>query len=163
MAERYTRPYLDSSVFIAWIKGEVVGRVDRGRIAAHILKQGERREIAVVTSAFTLAEVHKAPGLGSLAEEQDDRLLEFFKHEWLIVKDVTRTVAEAANRICRVHSVKPPDAVHIASAIAAKCDALYAWDDKLTGLSVPGLAIVEPVWNGQMELEGMAGPEPHPE
>ena len=43
----YTRPYLDSSVFIAWLKGEVVTRksgevVDRANIAEHILQLAER-------------------------------------------------------------------------------------------------------------------------
>lgn len=33
----YQRPYLESSVFIALIKGEVINTIDRGEIAQHIL------------------------------------------------------------------------------------------------------------------------------
>ena len=34
--EQYRYPYLDSSVFIAWLKGEFVQGVDRKEVADHI-------------------------------------------------------------------------------------------------------------------------------
>lgn len=41
-AEQYRYPYLDSSVFIAWLKGELVNGVDRKEVADHILGSAKR-------------------------------------------------------------------------------------------------------------------------
>ena len=68
MADFYKKPYLDSGVFIAWIKGEKISRrdasgkeeiVDRGKIGEHILTLAEKRLFPVIISALTIAEVHK--------------------------------------------------------------------------------------------------------
>jgi hypothetical protein len=57
--ETYTRPYIDSSVWIGWVKGENVNGVDRKDVFEHILLLAERGDYKIYTSTATLAEVHK--------------------------------------------------------------------------------------------------------
>ena len=66
MADQYQNPYVDSSVFIAWIKGEVVNGVDRKDIADHILGLAEKGTFKINISALTLAEVQKRKDRSSL-------------------------------------------------------------------------------------------------
>jgi len=63
MAEQYQKPYLDSSVFIAWIKGEIitteeeekeggktiriVKTVNRKMIVDHLLKQAQNGDFKI--------------------------------------------------------------------------------------------------------------------
>jgi hypothetical protein len=49
----YQKPYCDSSVFIAWIKGEVVDGVQRGLIAPHVLQLAERQRAFRITDRGT--------------------------------------------------------------------------------------------------------------
>ena len=57
-AEQYRYPYLDSSVFIAWLKGEVVRGVDRKEVADHILV----RYAGTATSSY-LGTTHSPPSV----------------------------------------------------------------------------------------------------
>jgi predicted nucleic acid-binding protein len=60
MADPYQRPYLDSNVFIAFVKKEEdVGGVNRYAIARHVLTQAAHGRYLIYTSTLTLAEVHK--------------------------------------------------------------------------------------------------------
>lgn len=75
MADQYQNPYLDSSVFITWIKGEEVNGVDRKDIVDHILGLAERGTFKVNISALTLAEVHKKKGSPRLDPDEDEKIL----------------------------------------------------------------------------------------
>ena len=60
MASEYRKPYLDSNVFIAFVKKEEnIGGVNRYLIVRHILSQAAHGRFLIYTSALTLAEVHK--------------------------------------------------------------------------------------------------------
>ena len=52
------------------------------------------------------------------------RVIEFFKNEYISVQNVTREVAEVARDLVWDKKIKPKDAVHVASAIAAGCQIL---------------------------------------
>lgn len=78
MADQYTSPYLDSSVFIGWLKGEIRNGFDRKKIAEHILTRAERGDFLIHISALTLAEVHKKRGSEQLTENEDEEILAFF-------------------------------------------------------------------------------------
>jgi hypothetical protein len=84
VTDQYKNPYLDSSVFIAWIKGEVVNGVDRQDIADHILGLAEKGSFKINISALTLAEVHKKRGAESprLEPDEDEMILAYFEHDF---------------------------------------------------------------------------------
>ena len=154
LAEQYQKPYLDASVFIAWIRGEVTAEgVDRGKTANHILTLAERGEFSVYTSTLTLAEVHKKRRGPMLAGGQDERILAYFEHDYVKLIDVDRRIGEEANGLCRKYGILPNDAVHLACALRAGCDVLLAWDPELTAVKHPGIRIEEPRIIGQLERE----------
>jgi len=119
--------------------------MDRGRIARSIVVGAERGDYLIVTSALTLAEVHKLRVGPALGDEDDERILRFFEHAFLEIVDVDRRIGEHANRLCRAHGIYPNDAVHLASAIRAGCDVLLAWDNRFTRVREPRIRIEEPI------------------
>lgn len=153
--DRYTNPYLDSSVFIAWIHKEKVDGVDRFQIANHIIKGAERGEYPIWISALTLAEVHKLPrgGHPALTKEQDEMIIQFFQNEYFKVLPIDRDLGETANRFCREYSIHGNDALHLACALRAKCDALLVWDRPLVkAVKRNDIHVLEPQILGQMLL-----------
>jgi len=85
----------------------------------------------IVTSAVTLAEVYKIPDLGILPIEVSNRIMEFFKNEYVVVYQADRPVCEEAHHIQRLHhGLLPMDAIHISTALAAKADVLITSDSK---------------------------------
>ncbi len=65
------------------------------------------------------------------------------------------TINRARDLIWGYPSLRPNDAIHLASAIRGKCTLVYTYDGGLLKLdgSLSGLHIVEPDWTGQLELE----------
>ncbi|MEO8380411.1 MAG: type II toxin-antitoxin system VapC family toxin [Acidobacteriota bacterium] len=126
MADEYLKPYLDSSVFIAWLRGEP----GRHHIAAHILEDAQKGTHPIIISALTFAEVHKVKGDGKphLTPAENEKVLDYFEHDFFRVVDVDRVIGEEANRFCRTYNIKPNDAIHLACALRAKCDVLLFWD-----------------------------------
>lgn len=151
MAETYKKPYVDSSVFIAWVKAEVVGGADRGKIAQHILSAAERGDFSIYTSALTLAEVHKLRTGRTLPNGDSDKIIEYLERSHVKLIDVDRRIGEEANRLCRTHGIKPNDAIHLASALRAGCDVLLAWDKRFTAVQTEQIRLEEPMI-GQLTL-----------
>jgi Predicted nucleic acid-binding protein, contains PIN domain len=131
--ESYIAPYVDSSVFIAWIHKEVVDGVDRFAIADSVVKNAERGDYLIYVSALTLSEVHKLPRgkTPPLTKEQDEMIIRFFQNDCFKVLPVDRDIGEAANRLCRDYGIHGNDATHLACALRAKCDVLLVWDRPL--------------------------------
>jgi predicted nucleic acid-binding protein len=150
--ENYIAPYIDSSVFIAWIHKEVVGGIDRFAIADHIIKNAERGKYPIYISALTLSEVHKLPRgtAPPLTKEQDEMIIRFFQNDCFKVLPVDRDIGEKANRFCRDYGIHGNDATHLACALRAKCDVLLVWDRPLaTKVQHPDIRIEPPEILGQ--------------
>lgn len=153
--EAYRKPYLDSSVLIGWLKRERIGDVDRGAIGDHLLRAAERGDYVITISALTFAEVHKVPrsGAAALSANEDERILAFLENDYFEVVPLDRQIGEEANRLCRSHSLHPNDAIHLASALRARCDVLLAWDRPLVRAQHPQIRIEEPRILGQSEIK----------
>jgi len=132
LAKIYNKPYIESSVFIALIANEVTEGIERGRISKEVLSYAENGDYTVYTSALTIAEVYKQKGniISTLTNDQSDRILEYFEHEYIKVIDIDRRVAEEAHKLSKRLGLTPNDAIHLASAIKAQCDKLLTWDIK---------------------------------
>lgn len=150
----YQRPYLESSVFIALIKGEVIDGVDRGEIAQNILDDAAGGRWPVFTSTFTLAEVIKDRNRPMLTLTEEQRIDDFFKHEYIKLVTLDREIAELARKVARAHNLRPPDAVHLASAIKVEADELLTWDKDNFPINhtIEGVAIKLPYWFGQTRM-----------
>jgi hypothetical protein len=142
------RRYWDSGCFIA-IVGEEPGRVE---VCDPILRAAQVNAIEIVTSAFTITEVLFPKGGKRILPEKRETIKRFFRRSGILLVQVDRRLAEDAQEYFWDHGVRPKDAIHIASAVAANCGVLETYDSgliKLDGLlPLPGgrvLTIREPV------------------
>lgn len=146
------RRYWESSVFIALVKGEA-NRVEQPQ---RILEDAAVGKLEIVTSAWTLAEVIKTPGEAPLSPEVEQKIVDFFENEYVLVINLDRKVAEEARQISREHGLKPKDAVHLATAKVARLDLFETWDDEVVKLASrigdPPIDIRHPTWQGQPPL-----------
>lgn len=149
MIEAYRKPYIDSDVFIGWIRREIVEGVNREAIASHIIGQATAGSFLLHTSTWTLAEVHKVRGKDALTSEQDDSILDFFESDFIRPINVDRRAGEYANQLCRRYNLKPSDAVHLACALIAECDVLLTWDRDFKGVGPDIIHVERPRIVGQ--------------
>jgi predicted nucleic acid-binding protein len=108
-----------------------------------------------VTSTLTLAEVIKSKGQPQLTETDEQRIVRFFEHSYILVHDVTRSVAETARRLAREHGLKPMDAIHLGTALLSGTDVFETWNTNdfghLNGLVA--IPIQEPTWQGNLTMD----------
>jgi predicted nucleic acid-binding protein len=123
--------------------------------AAHliVLRAGD---ICIVTSALTIAECLWLRGSVSIPKNRAQVVRRFFWHSYVRVRNVTRKTAELAQDLVWDHSVRPKDAIHVATALEARVPVIETFDRPLvakTGLiGTPPLVIREPVGPVQARL-----------
>jgi predicted nucleic acid-binding protein len=112
--------YWDSDAFLGWLQAEQ-GKVD---LCAGTLKRAELGEVVIFTSALTIAEVLWMRGAPAIPQDKADIVRRFFRRSNLRVRNVTRGIAESAQDLVWNHSIKPKDAIHVATALDAAAIAL---------------------------------------
>lgn len=155
MPDLYKQPYLDSSVYIAAIKGEA----DRGDIAMSILNDAKAGKLQIIGSTFVIAEVIRGKGQATPLSPEQERVIDgYVFHNFITWVELDVTLALESRRLARQHSLKPPDAVHLASAIRGGADYLLRWDNtfRLADGVYEGVTVCEPFWTGQLGLENEA-------
>lgn len=143
--------YLDSCVFLAFFQDEP----DRADDVAELFEKALQKEVKLYTSVLSLTEVafleqERAENLLNLRVEQ--RIADTFNEEGLVtLMEYTKLVAADARKLVRKTMVgqgktlKPPDAIHLASALRVGANVLHTYDDLLIGHSgVHGIEIVTP-------------------
>ena len=112
--------------------------------------------LVIVTSALTLAEVLYAKPHPKLPKSKRADIEKFFKSPFITVQNVTRMIAEEARDIVWETSIRPKDAIHVATAIHTKANVLNTFDGLLlsqnTKLGDPPLRIEKPHEPGQLGL-----------
>lgn len=145
----YRHPYVEASVFIAYIKGEMKGPAkdqNARQIFDSILDAAKSGAFQIVTSALTIAEVYKKKGEPeALTDEESESLLPHFREDYIVLVEVDRGAAERANDLCRISAEKqrrakkggstdlpallrPNDAIHVACAEKGECDVILSYD-----------------------------------
>lgn len=137
--------YWDSNCFMAVFNNEAP-RIEKCK---SVLMAAERGELSIVTSALTLTEVIKIKGGKHLPQDAEDQIRAFFEHEWIVVRDVDRFIAEKARDFIWKYNLQPYDAIHLATAYRMKIQHLDTYDrvdfGKLDGkVGVPLMKIGEP-------------------
>lgn len=133
------RIYWDACTWIAIINEErSVPQKDgttenRFAMCEAVLERAQTGELEIIVSAFTLAEVCKDP---KAKDENASKLPNFLDHEFIIVIPVDKDIALKAQnlQISGLAGLKPPDAIHLASAQKANCEEFHTFDGGLTGL-----------------------------
>lgn len=161
----------DSSVILAYLGG-----VPKAKKACElILKQGEREELILHVSTMAQSEVAFLPGYSNL--ESEDLVKEFFSRKYIktILFDIL--VARESRKLIRKYrssnineqplfcptcnkrinsGLKPPDAIHLASALIWNIPILETYDPDLLKLNGkegnPPIIIREPLYEGTLPL-----------
>jgi len=131
-----SRIFLDTNFFIYLIEG-VSPQAARAR---YLVRAFSTRRDDVFTSVMSLGEVLMTPlrnGDSALAQ----RYRQLFRGRGISVLPFVEQGAEAFARI-RIGSIKPPDAIQLATAATAGCDLFLTNDDRLQGLTVPGIHFI---------------------
>ncbi|MFC4671518.1 type II toxin-antitoxin system VapC family toxin [Seohaeicola nanhaiensis] len=150
------RIYWDACAWIAYIAKETAvpiksgGKENRFAMCEAVLKGAREGKYELVTSCFTLAEVCKHSEVKS---SPVDNLPAFFEHKYILMIPVDFALGRHAQNMqaSGLVALKPPDAIHLASALRAKVDQINTFDTDLLKLdgSIPGrdgnpLKIIKP-------------------
>ena len=147
-AEQYKRPYIDTSVFLGWANKETRKGVDRAAVFDHIWKMAQSGVYRLHTSTLTWAEMFKLRHEPNTQPTTTiETILAALEDKVVVPIEVDRDTAISANYLCRIFRIAklyPNDAVHLACALDAQCDALLCWDRPLSGVVHPSIRIEEP-------------------
>jgi len=133
------RVYWDACVWIALIKQENSIKLKDGTIerrysmCREVIKLAEQGKVEIVTSAFTIAEVCKSSDVKSSGV---DNLSTYFDRSYILIVPVDKAVGVKAQSMqtSGIAGLKPPDAIHLASAHRAAVDELNSFDSDLLKL-----------------------------
>ena len=157
---RSNRIYFDSSVYLAFLKGEKVpaeGDRTRVELASLLMKDAEAGRLEVYTSAITIVEVrHVGNNPIGLQPNSPGAINEVFDKTSTRLVEVGRELALRAQELATRYGLSTMDAIHVASAEFAKCGELFMWDAdvvrKIDRAPLTGLRVCEPYWHGQPSL-----------
>ncbi|MFO1090418.1 MAG: type II toxin-antitoxin system VapC family toxin [Hyphomicrobiales bacterium] len=149
------RIYWDSDAFLGWLNNDP-GKADK---CGDVLQRAERGDVLIVTSALTLAECLWMRGQAKVPQEKAQFVRRFFRRSNIRVYNVTRRLAEDAQDLVWGNGIKPKDAIHVATALHLKVDALETFDadmiKKSGKVGDPLLKIRQPEPPRQARLEGL--------
>jgi predicted nucleic acid-binding protein len=140
MAPSPSRVAWDSCTWIAYIQRERIfgpdGKTlieDRGAMCRPVLDAAERGMIEIVVSAIALVEVlarNRRSGI------DDQRVRDFFDNDYILLVNVDKHLGDFARRLMLAGhgGLKPPDAIHLATASIANVDEFHTFDDRLLAL-----------------------------
>lgn len=125
--------YWDAAAFLGWLAEEP----DKVPECRPVIEAAESGGVTLVTSALTIAEVLWLKGQKKLPAEEANKIMAFFKHSWIVVREVDRFIAEDARELVWNNNVKPKDAIHLATALAqdVSLDQFDTFDESLIKLS----------------------------
>ena len=130
--------YWDACAWIAYIQKEMPGpgksfTEQRYEMCRETLKRAELGEYEIATSAFTLAEVCKRP---LDPTSPGSNLSAFFDQPYIVVIPVDKQVGRHAQSLqLTLAGLKPPDAIHLASAIIWNVPIFHTFDGPLIDLT----------------------------
>jgi predicted nucleic acid-binding protein len=130
----------DSCTWIAHIQRERIlgpdGKTvieDRGAMCRSVLEAAEKGSVEIIVSAICLVEVlarNRSSGI------DDRKVRDFFDNDYILLVNVDKQVGDFARRLMLAgHAgLKPPDAIHLATACIANVEAFHTFDDPLLAL-----------------------------
>jgi predicted nucleic acid-binding protein len=104
---------------------------DKAVACEDVWKAGERGLVTIVTSTLTVAEVIYAKGVPKLDPAKRPMVNNFFRAGHIVQKPLTRVIAELARDVVWDSSVRPKDAVHIATSAYYKIKEFHTFDGPL--------------------------------
>ncbi|MGI8746699.1 MAG: type II toxin-antitoxin system VapC family toxin [Bryobacteraceae bacterium] len=150
MTQNDSLAYWDSCVFIDRIEAKNLSRID---VLRAMTDAAERGELKIVSSTLSMAEVVKLSNLTDIDNESKEQLIvDFFDNDYIHVRNIDPRISWLARKIIRDHNLKPPDAIHVATAILNHVEVLHTYDDvHLTPLS--NKIHYKDVWDKSLRIE----------
>ena len=132
-----SRIFLDTNFFIYLYEAQG----PRAARARYLTRAFIARKDEIFTSVMSLGEVLVTPlARGDFALAQRYRRL--FRSPGIAVLPFVEQAAEIFARIRIGGKIKPPDAIQLATAANAGCDLFLTNDDRLFGITVPGIHFI---------------------
>ncbi|MGA7343664.1 MAG: PIN domain-containing protein [Terracidiphilus sp.] len=132
-----SRIFLDTNFFIYLIEGAS----SHAARARYLARAFSTRKDEILTSVMSLGEVLVTPlRNGDFALAQ--RYRQIFRGQGITVLPFLEPAAEAFALIRIGGTVKPPDAIQLATAGTAGCDLFLTNDERLMGVAVPGIHFI---------------------
>jgi len=128
--------YWDSDAFLGLINGEA----DKIAECDEVWREAQQGIFVIVTSTLTIAEVIFMKGSPKLDPAKRSIVTAFFQAPWIVMRPVTRIIAELARDVVWDNAIKPKDAVHIATAAAEKIAEMHSFDSNLLSKSPVSVA-----------------------
>lgn len=131
------RAYLDANVFIAYLANEA----GRASVVASLLEDAERGRIELLTSVLSVTEVAFVASEHESSDPNsgEDAIAKLWVPESPVkLTDISMRIAERARDIVNrarqseLRSVKPPDAIHLASAVVHGCQHFFTYEGETT-------------------------------
>jgi predicted nucleic acid-binding protein len=135
--------YWDSDCFLGWLLAEP----DKEEKCRVVLQAAEERKLVIVSSALTVAEVLAIRGRPRIGDDKRALIEGFFRNEYILIRNLTRRVAELARGMVWDHGISPKDAIHVATALDAKLSLFNTFDQdicKHSGRLGSPILIIEP-------------------
>lgn len=133
--------YWDSNIWLGILNAEP----DKLVACTNLLERARDGEFIIVSSAITLAEVIRMRGTSiKLDREKDQIMRDFFKREYISIRNVDRLTAELARELVwkyrdivtdKTKELKPWDAIHMATALRLDIPLLNTYDPDLLQLN----------------------------
>lgn len=99
-----------------------------------VVESAKRGGIEILTSALSLAEVCKDPAIKT---QQADAISDYFESDYILLVNVDRFVGERARTLMvggGYAGLKPPDAIHVATAAISGVEEMHTFDHTLLNL-----------------------------
>lgn len=125
--ETMTKPalfYWDSCVFISCIQSDP----KRFAVLEAIVEEAKSGKVIVVASTMAVAEIVKLSDDSAKWKAELAKIHAFLDNDFIEIIDVTKEIAKRAAEICGDSGLKPPDAIHVATAIRYGCRCLQTYD-----------------------------------
>jgi len=128
----------DACAWIALIQREKIPRAggaieDREMMCRTVVEAAKKGTIEILTSTLCLAEVCKDPGIRAT---RADLIADYFESDYILLVNVDRSVGERARVLMTsgFSGLKPPDAIHLATATISGVEEMHTFDARLLGL-----------------------------
>lgn len=137
MATSPKRVAWDACTWIAHIQRERIlgpdGKTiveDRGAMCRPVLAAAEKGLLEIAVSAISLVEVlskNRAAGV------DDQKVRDYFDNGYILLVNVDKLVGDQARRLMLsgYSGLKPPDAIHLATAVVANAAEMHTFDQRL--------------------------------
>lgn len=141
--------YVETAPFIYYTE-QRAGYVEKMRV---VFTDVDRGRVHVITSVVTLAEI-----LMKRLKENDPTLVRryremFYRTQHMTLVPISAGVAESAADLRARYNLRTPDALHVATALDAGCDAFLTNDTDITRVNEIAVLLLD-----DLELDSPAAP-----